>query len=411
MRIKRLWQAYPRQFWLLFVGMLISTTGASMIWPFLMIYVSERLDQPLAQVAALYTVNSIAGLAAAFLGGPLTDRVGRKGVMVVGLGAHALTYLFLSRADTWLMFAALMAVTGAMTPLYRIGADAMLADLIPQERRIEAFSWLRMSNNLGIALGPILGGLAAARSYTVAFYIAAGCMGFYSLLIAFRARETLPPHRPAANQPGVGREPLGGYGSILRDRTFVSFWVAFAFNQVGASMVWLLLSVYAKRNFGISEAQYGPIATTNALMVVFFQLAVTRFVKRFPPWWTMAAGALFYAVSVTGIASATGFWGMWVCMVVMTVGELIITPTASTLVANLAPPDKRGRYMSLYGLTWNAAAGVGPVMGGVLSDRFGPSSTWYGGGLAGLVSTLLFAGLAVRKKHVSDKATPEITSS
>jgi MFS family permease len=77
-------------------------------------------------------------------------------------------------------------------------------------------------------------------------------------------------------------------------------------------------------------------------------------------------------------------------MVIISIGELIIVPTSSTYVANLAPADMRGRYMSIYGLTWSLSIGIGPLLGGFLSDRFGPPATWYGGLLIGLSSTGLF---------------------
>ena len=77
-------------------------------------------------------------------------------------------------------------------------------------------------------------------------------------------------------------------------------------------------------------------------------------------------------------------------MVIITIGELIIVPTSSTYVANLAPPDMRGRYMSIYSLTWSLSIGIGPVLGGFLSDSYGSSATWYGGLVIGVISTTLF---------------------
>ncbi|HEX7976010.1 MAG TPA: MFS transporter, partial [Anaerolineales bacterium] len=135
-RIRQAQQAYPRQFWLLFWGMLISTIGASMIWPFLMIYVSGKLRLPLTTVASLMTLSAIMGLVFSFIAGPVTDRAGRKWVMVVSLLGNAAGYLLMSRAATLPQFALLMAFNGAVNPLYRVGADAMMADLIPPERRI-----------------------------------------------------------------------------------------------------------------------------------------------------------------------------------------------------------------------------------------------------------------------------------
>ncbi|NPV56188.1 MAG: MFS transporter, partial [Anaerolineae bacterium] len=149
---------FPPQFWLLFAGMLISTVGASMIWPFLMIYISERLDQPLATVTSLLTLNAAAGVVFSFISGQLLDQFGRKWLMVVSLAMLGVYYLLIGQASTLLHFALLMVVSGAFQPLYRVGADAMLADLIPAQDRPEAYSLMRMSNNLGVSVGPAVGG-------------------------------------------------------------------------------------------------------------------------------------------------------------------------------------------------------------------------------------------------------------
>jgi len=363
-----------------------------MIWPFLMIYVSERLTLPLTTVASLLTLNSIMGLIFSFVAGPVADRFGRKWVMVASLAYNGLYYLLMSRAGTLPAFAGLMAFSGAFSPLYRVGADAMMADLIEPERRSDAYAILRMSNNLGVAIGPAIGGFVAASSYTTAFYVAAAGMLAYSLLLAVFARETLPARSEPASRP---RERFGGYGRILGDRPFVSFVATFTLTQIGSFLLWILLSVYAKQNYGVPESQYGFIPTTNAIMVVLFQVVVTRITKRFPPLWVLAVGTLFYAVGVGSVALGTGFWGFWTSMVITTIGELILIPTSTTYAANQAPPDMRGRYMSVYGLTWSIAAGIGPILGGFLNDNLGPHYIWYGGFATGMAATIGFILLAL----------------
>jgi MFS family permease len=99
-------------------------------------------------------------------------------------------------------------------------------------------------------------------------------------------------------------------------------------------------------------------------------------------------------VGVGSVAFGSGFWGFWLSMVIMTFGVLVLVPTSSTYAANSAPAHMRGRYMSIYGLTWNVAQGIGPVGGGFLNDTFGPRTMWYGGGVTGLISTGLFMLLA-----------------
>ncbi len=385
---KRARSDYPQQFWLVFWGMLISAVGGSMIWPFLMVYVSERLQLPMTETAGLMTLSSVVGLVASFIAGPIVDRFGRKWIMVISLLLNALGYILMSQATTLPQFAILMAANGIVNPLYRIGLDSMIADLIPHERRPDAYSLTRMANNIGVALGPAVGGFIASISYTIAFIIAAAGLVVFGILIGLFAAETLPPRDKSSHLHHAER--FGGYGSILRDRPFMGFVTSFTLVMVAASQVWVLLAVYTKLNFGIPESLYGFIPTTNALMVIFFQYAVTQVTKRYSPLAMVSLGAVFYAVATFGIALGQGFWAFWLCMVILTCGELIIMPTSSTYVANLAPADKRGRYMSLFGLTWNIGSGIGPVFGGVLNDNIGPQAIWFGGGAAGLLAMLGF---------------------
>jgi MFS family permease len=362
----------------MFCGMTISTVGASMIWPFLMIYASEKLGLPRTTVAFLMTINSVAGLCSSLLAGPIIDRIGRKGVMVFSLAANGVAYFLLSRANSLPEFALLMALSGTVNPLYRVGGDAMMADLVPPVKRPDAYALLRMSNNIGISIGPAVGGFIASTSYAIAFYGATIGLTTYSLLLAIFARETIPL-RSEAQREG---NPLAAYGRILRDRPFIEFVSTFTLTSMCAVLIWILMGVYAKEQFHIPENRYGLLATTNALMVVFFQVYVTRFTKKFQPLRVMVVGSLFYALGVGSVALAHDFWGFWSSMVVMTVGELILMPT---YVANLAPANMRGRYMSIYGLTWNVAAAIGPVMGGFLNDALAPSATWYGGMVVGFL--------------------------
>ncbi len=157
-----------------------------------------------------------------------------------------------------------------------------------------------------------------------------------------------------------------------------------------AKLIWVLLGVYAKQNYQIPENQFGLIATTNAVLVVALQYPVTQVTKRQDTLRVMAIGTLLYALGVGSIAVGSGFWSFWLSMVIMTFGELILIPTATTFTANLAPQDMRGRYMSVYNLTWGLAAGVGPLLGGLLNDALGPRAIWLGGGLIGLLSVAAF---------------------
>jgi MFS family permease len=165
-------------------------------------------------------------------------------------------------------------------------------------------------------------------------------------------------------------------------------------------LIWTLMLVYANSSFGVPESLYGFIPATNALMVVFLQIFVTGITKRFRPLPVMLVGTIFYTLGVLSVAFGHSFVGFWISIVVMTIGELIIMPTASTFVANLAPADMRGRYMSIAGLTWNVSLGIAPILGGYLNDNIAPIAIWYGGFIIGLLGILGFYVLSKRQPVV-----------
>ena len=402
-RAQRVFKEYPRQFWLMFVGMLISTIGSSMIWPFWLVYISDKLDTPMTVAASLFTLNSFLGLTSSFIGGPIIDRLGRKWIMIASLGINGLAYIFLGNANTFFQFAILLGITGSVNPLYRVGADAMMADILPPEKRIDGYALFRLSNNLGIAIGPAIGGFIAASSFTLAFYLAAFGMITYCILLILFARETLPSKtnmdRDERNLKKAPREKLGGYLPIIKDYPYISFISSFTLVSMCASLIWVLLPVHATENYAVPMQKYGFIPTTNAIMVVTLQLFITRITKRYPTLSVVTVGAFFYMLAVGLVSIMNGFWGFWICMVIMTIGELIIVPTSSTYVANRAPVDKRGRYMSLYALTWGVASGIAPVLGGFLNDSYGPTAIWIGGGIIGLLSVIAFSTLDKRSRN------------
>src|SRR5829696_1719424 len=383
--LKNVYNGYPRQYWLMITGIVLSTAGGSMIWPFLIIYASGKLNLPLSTIAALISINAGTGLVASLVAGTLADKVGRKGVMNFSLTVNGIAYFLLMRAETYPDFVILMMLVGLSNPLYQVGADAMLADMIPSEKRTDAYAINRIANNAAFALGPAIGGFLATRSYDLAFYCAG--IGFltYSVLLFFLARETLK--RPAPNV-GIPNSRSEGYGRVLQDKNYMAFVAMISLGLIAPTMLWILMPVYAKTNFGIPEALYGWIPTTNALMCVFVQYSVMSITRKYATLPVLGTGMLIYALGAGSVALMSSFWGFWLSMVILTFGELTLVPTASKYVADLAPANLRGRYMSMHWLGWGMARTLAPIIGGFLNDNIAPRAIWIGGLLVGLTSTL-----------------------
>ncbi|MCX6080422.1 MAG: MFS transporter [Chloroflexi bacterium] len=404
-KLRNTYHHYPRQFWLVAAGVLLSSAGSSLIWPFQLIYISKTLTLPISSVATLISISSLTGLLASFVGGAIADRFGRKLIMFIAQVSHGLAYIMMSRANTYVGFIIPMTIMGIAMPFYSIGSDAMMADIIPSEKRTSAFAILRMINNAGIAIGPAIGGLIVASSYTTAFYLAAGGMLSYSLLLITSVRETLQKKViPAIAQK---KEMLGGYGRVLSDGGFVAFVSAITVGMIAPLMMWILLAVYINKYYGIPEYLYSWMPITNAMMCVFVQYPVTMFTRKMRAKTAITLGMFVYAIGVGSVAVMTGFWGFWLSMVIMSMGELILVPTGSKYVADIAPEDLRGRYMSIYWLTWGVSRTVAPMVGGYLHDAIAPQAIWWGGLAIGLVSTLGLFLLSRRPENFAQTAPLE----
>jgi MFS family permease len=385
---------YPSQIWLLFGGTLTGSAGLSLIWPYLTITIRERAHIPLTQITLLFMLQSGAALLATTLLGPIMDRFGRKRPMLLGLLTSGLVLAAMSQAVTLAHWAVLLALYGAVNMMFRIGSYAMVADLVESDQRASVYALLRMGDNLGIVLGPAMGGVLASVSYTLSYLIAASTQFVLLFMVGAVIHETLAG-RESESSASVIRSS-GGYGVLLRDRAFLSVWGLYILVQVANSIVFMLLGLYVKESYQISEARFGLIVGANAVMVVALQYGVTRRTTRYAALPVMALGALFYAGGSGIFALSQGFAGFLLGMIVLTCGELVIVPTATAYSANLAPPHMRARYMGAFSLSFRIGAGIGPLAGGLLSDQIAPVATWYGGMLSCLIAAAGFAFLARR---------------
>ena len=398
-RVRRLWWIpdYPVQFWLLFVGIFVTRSGASMIWPFVTVILRERLDIPLTTAALLLTIQSVTGLLSTLIVSSLMDRFGRKLPALLGLAGASATLFAMATADSLEQWIILMAISGAALPVFNNGVNTMIADIVPAERRSAAYALIRMIGNAGIAIGPVIGGIVVTVLSFEAVYIAvAGIHALLTLCVLLAIRETIPATTHVA---GERSKPAGaGYGAILRDTLFMGMFAMYMLVMLGNTQVFVLLPVYAKEVFGLMESEYSLLLSINAAMVVLLQYAVTRFCDRYRPLHVMGWSALIYAVGLGSVALGYDLPTFSVSMVIVTLGELMLMPTALTFIASIAPIDMRARYLGILGLSWPLAAGIGPVIGGFLSDNFSPVSTWLAASAMALLGALGFALLTKKRK-------------
>lgn len=281
----------------------------------------------------------------------------------------------------------------------------MVADSVPIERRAGVYALLRMGDNFGIVLGPALGGFLVGIAYALS-YAAAAATQFILAVFVFRiVRETL-----ARDGKRETVHEQSGYRFMLRDQPFLRIWGLYILSQIASSLVFVLLGVYVKENFSISEDRFGLIIGTNAAMVVLFQYGVTRKSAQYSPLPILSGGGLLYMAGMLVFALSRSFPAFLLGMIIFTCGEMLLVPTATALIANMAPPDMRARYMGVFSLSFRVAQGIGPVMGGLLSDHIAPAATWYGGMVCGALSAAGFLFLYGRQTLILPAGGSKVSS-
>jgi len=309
--------------------------------------------------------------------------------MVVSLASSATILALFTFADSFVTATIVVTITGFANALYQPARDAMIADLIESNKRPQAYGLIRVVANLGLVIGPAIGGFLAAQSYLITFLGNASATFIYFLITLFLMQET----KPRTPMHHVTNTAPGNLITVLRDTRFVVFCIGGICCTILAAQMMAVLPVYMKDQFGLGETYYSWVMTTNAAMVVLLQLPLTRVTQKSPRLALTAVGALLYASGVGSIALGNAFPHFIAAMAVFTLGEMVLVPTSTAVTADLAPAELRGRYMGMLGLTWSVGFGIGPIVGGLISDHLGAIALWPLTAFSGIVAAIIFLSI------------------
>jgi MFS family permease len=375
----------PRAVWVLVAGTLITRAGSFAV-PFLTIYLHLERGLSLRYAGFAMAAYGAGGMVASLTGGSLADRLGRKPVVVGSpvLGGLALIALLFTQAPLAVVGVAFLA--GAVSEAGRPAISAMLTDLTPLDRRIDAFALFRLVINLGFAVGTGLGGVLITHLGFARLFVADAATSWIYAVVAL---ALLPETRPQARQT---KERQRGFGAVLADPVFRRFWTgSFVMAVVFAqTMVTLPLALTER---GFSTALYGGLISVNGVIIIASEFWISGRSRRFRPHRVMALGAVLLGLGY----ALTGMVGrsiplLLATVVVWTFGEMLGSPTAQAYLSAIAPPDLRGRYAGGLGLAWSLAFTVGPILGATALAA-GGGSLWLGSLALALVSAALFLTL------------------
>jgi MFS family permease len=390
-------RGFDRRLWVLFVGRVISAAGFSIVLPFLSIYLNKFLGLPMTDIGLLFLGTAVVGALGNLVGGELADRLGRRPVIWTSLGLRGVIFIMVSVVITlssnFYLLSILIMASSFMGSLFEPAANAMVADMVGPGRRTEAYGLIRVGQNIGWTLGPLMGGLLALFfSYSLLFLFSAVASIAASLLFLMMVAE--PPRADGLNERFSPRDLL----RVRKSPLFMLLCLSSLPLFIVLGQMTSTFAVFSETAVGISTAEIGYLFAINGIMVVLFQLPLARFIARFKMSYVLAFGAALYAIGYFIMPWAGNFWLLSVSMAITTMGEITTSASGMNLVANLSPDKERGRYMGVFGLFSSFGWSIGPFVGGILYDVFiiDPVMLWSSVSLIAILSMIGFIHLGTR---------------
>lgn len=357
----------PSVFWMMWWGLIVNRL-ASFVIAFLSLYLVRERGLGPAEAGRILALYGVGFIVAGPLGGLLADRVGRRATMVAGLvlGACSVGALAFARAPALLgLFSFLAAATG---DLYRPAMSAAVADVVPPADRPRAYGLVYWAVNLGLSVGLAIGGLVAERSFVALFLADAGTSLVAAVIVLLRVPETRPSqvvHEPA----------FRGLVKVFADGPFRSF-LLLQLAALAVFVQWQLGLPIDMAAHGLGPSAYAFLMALNCAGVVFLQPILSPRLQRFDAASMLAISALLFGVGygLNAIGGSLAIYGIGTAL--WTVGEVVGFPVASTVVANLAPAELRGRYQGAFAMCWGVAFTIAPLGAGEVIQRLGARALW-----------------------------------
>ncbi len=383
----------PRNIWILAAASLINRSG-TMVLPFMSLYAVTELKVSAGNAGLVLAAYGMGAFVSAPFTGKLSDRFGSVRLMTISLFAAGIFLIGYSFVTNFYIFLLMSFFWAIIAEAFRPASMSFVSTEAPADRRKTAFALYRLALNLGMSVGPLIGGLLSTINFHLLFYvdgitsIAAAIFLLFSHLNETTVKSSLSKEDDKA--PG---EDFYKSTSVFKNRKFVFLLLAIIpvvivfFQFIGA------MPLFIVDELGFSRATFGIMISINTLLIIFIEVPLNDAMRNWADWKALMLGALFSGFGFGLLSVFHTIYGIILSIVFWTFGEMIFFPAANDYVSEISPEKRRGEYMGYFQMTFSFAFIIGPWMGTEVLENFGSFTLWVGCLVFGLISALMMLNL------------------
>jgi predicted MFS family arabinose efflux permease len=388
----------PRPVWVVAASQLVNRAG-SMVLSFLVLYLTRERGFSPEHAGFMLFLYGAGAIVSAPIAGRLADRWGAVPLMRVSLFLSGGMLLVYPLARTPSTIAAVTIALAMLTEAFRPAAMSFFGEMVAPARRRSAFAVYRLAINLGMAIGPAIGGILATISFRYLFFADAGTSISAGLVLALAA---LPAREKKAS---LGQAQLSTT-TRLRLSTAAHADPRFLFFLAGVLPVTVVffqhissMPLFIVNNLGLSPRTFGLLFSLNCLIIVVLEIPLNAATAHWSHRRTLALGALLSGAGFGAMAFARDFWSLAATVVLWTFGEMLFFPASAAYATDIAPDARRGEYSGLYTMVFSLAFAIGPWAGTVVLERAGARILWSATFLLGALAAAMFLRLPHARHH------------
>jgi MFS family permease len=349
------------------IGTVLTSVTNFMLRPYLVLYLNQRLEGSVLLPMLIVGLQPLCGMLVNLYGGAISDRYGRKPVMLASLWIQAVCMLGYIFAESVWQYALVAILIGFGNALFLPAANAQIADVVPERQRAQVYALLHTAFNIGAAAGPLIGLAMFSWHPQYVFLISALTTIIYSLLLWAKVPETRP-ERALSRHPAAPSERTKGRlleHKALLLMTLFGLPVGLLYAQVDTT-----LPLHLQKHFDNYKSVLATLLTFNGLVVIALQMWIAKRSEAMSAYLMVGASYGLFAIVALGYGFVPFFGLLLAVEFVFTIGEMLYGPHIQKVISKIAPEHQRGWYFSVFGMNQQLSRAVGPIFGGLLLSRF-----------------------------------------